>query len=245
MPQTPARLTYSHLPIGRWEKTLRAPRGTLMFAARRRLRSNHQFPPGVFKFASSVLALALTAAALWLLAGSGTVHACSCVMPGAPAEELKSHAAVFAGQVVSLSQPNRFGQAVSPSFAETGVEFQVNRVWKGDVGENTRITTPPTGGACGVPFVEGEEYLVYAYASAQEDGGYAANICSRTRPLSEAAEDLEALGEGNPPATGGPVSEPQASLVASPYLLIPVVSLVAALAVAGFFLLRRKTVRRH
>ena len=214
-----------------------------MLPGRRGLRSSHWIPPGTFEFASSILALAIAVAALWLLAGSGTVHACSCVMPGAPAEELKSHAAVFAGQVVSLSQVNRPGQAASPGLAGTGVDFRVNRVWKGDVEENTRITTPPTGGACGVPFAEGEEYLVYAYASAPEDGGYSANICSRTRPLSEAAEDLEALGEGNPPATAGPVAEPQASLVARPYLFVPLASLVAALAVAAFFLLRRKTVR--
>jgi hypothetical protein len=55
--------------------------------------------------------------------------------------------------------------------------------------------TPNGGSACGFPFKEGQEYLVYA------SGGrdLKVDLCSETKPLSEADPDValfEELGEG-------------------------------------------------
>ena len=87
---------------------------------------------------------------------------------------------------------------VSPE-DRTTVGFEVSNVWKGDVLKSMDVTTPPTGGSCGFAFTEGEEYIVYASDSAYGDDGYTVGICSRTALLLEAQDDIDELGEGNPP----------------------------------------------
>ena len=52
------------------------------------------------------------------------------------------------------------------------------------------------GASCGFPFVEGEEYLVYS------SNAVTVSLCSRTRSMSEADEDLASLGEGRSPRVG-------------------------------------------
>ena len=147
-------------------------------------------------------ALALLSSAAWTHWTSDAVHACSCVQPGTPSEELEKFSAVFAGKVVTVEHsydPN--GGVVSAEDRST-IGFQVGTVWKGAVHEDTSITTPPTGGACGFTFEEGEEYIVYAYDSPYDEGGYTAGICSRTARLALALEDIAALGEGHAPLPG-------------------------------------------
>ena len=58
----------------------------------------------VSTFASaSLVGLALLVGVLWLLGNNpAQVHACSCVEPGTPSEELEKFSAVFAGKVVSV-----------------------------------------------------------------------------------------------------------------------------------------------
>ena len=145
----------------------------------------------------------------WFLGDPGQVHACKCAQPGTPSEELVKFSAVFAGRVVSIqhSYDPKAG-SVSPD-DRTTVGFEVSTVWKGTVHEDMHITTPPTGGSCGFSFVEGEEYIVYAYDSAYADGGYTVGICSRTALLGQAQADIDALGEGNAPqaGSGGPATE--------------------------------------
>jgi carboxypeptidase family protein len=51
------------------------------------------------------------------------------------------------------------------------------------------IVTGLGGGDCGYEFQTGVDYVVYAYKNAE--GRLEANICSRTRPLPETAEDME------------------------------------------------------
>jgi hypothetical protein len=69
-------------------------------------------------------------------------------------------------------------------------------------GENEiEIATGMGGGDCGYPFQPGEDYVVYAYKNAE--GRLETNICSRTRPLAQAADDLryfEVMARA--PATG-------------------------------------------
>ena len=145
----------------------------------------------------------------WFLGDPGQVHACKCAQPGTPSEELEKFSAVFAGRVVSIQHSyDPKAASVSPD-DRTTVGFEVSTVWKGTVHEDMRITTPPTGGSCGFSFVEGEEYIVYAYDSAYADGGYTVGICSRTALLGQAQADIDALGEGNAPqaGTGVPATE--------------------------------------
>ena len=157
----------------------------------------------------AVLSLALMLGVLWFLGNPGQVYACKCAQPGTPSEELEKFSAVFAGRVVSIQHsydPN--AASVSPE-DRTTVGFEVSAVWKGTVHQDMNITTPPTGGSCGFTFIEGEEYIVYAYDSAFADGSYTVGICSRTALLDQAEADIDALGEGNAPQAGTGVSEPE------------------------------------
>ena len=84
-----------------------------------------------------------------------------------------------------------FGDVVVDVVARLGVEAR----WKGDsrdlVEVSSRFTTLCEHGA---PFYAGEEYLVWAYDSADEPGVLYAGFCTRTALLEHAAEDLEFLG---------------------------------------------------
>jgi hypothetical protein len=127
-----------------------------------------------------------------------STSACSCVYPGPPDEELAQAAAVFAGKVVGISKPIGFGSISSADPIK--VTFRVYEVWKGSVSLTTTITTSRSSASCGYPFENGEEYIVYAYGS---EGDLSVSLCSRTRPLDDAAEDLEVLELGTAPLADG------------------------------------------
>ncbi len=92
-------------------------------------------------------------------------------------------------------------------------EFEVRRVWKGDVPEKVAVVSHKHSATCGRHFEVGVTYLVYARS---RDGVLRDGLCSRTRPIDKADEDLAALGEGHPPGAapaegtpeGGEVEEP-------------------------------------
>jgi hypothetical protein len=62
------------------------------------------------------------------------------------------------------------------------------------------VNTANQGSACGYPFKEGREYLVYA---SERQQGLEVDLCGETRPLSEAGADLAVLGSGEKPKDGG------------------------------------------
>ena len=110
-------------------------------------------------------------------------------------EALERSAVVFAGRVVSLKLHERPGDVWSGADPVT-VEFEVSRVWKGYDYQTMYLTTARSGATCGFTFVEGEDYLVYSANAAT------VSLCSRTGSMSEADEDLAALGEGRSPTAG-------------------------------------------
>lgn len=76
-------------------------------------------------------------------------------------------------------------------------ELAVLRVFKGDVGASAPLVTRASSAACGRNFVVGKRYLIYAYRTPEGDLGD--TMCSRTRLVATADEDLAALGAGSPP----------------------------------------------
>ncbi len=86
-------------------------------------------------------------------------------------------AMVFQGQAVSVHELDR-GDAAPADGGELSVEFEVETVWKGNVGRSINLTTHRDTAACGIPFVEGDTYVVYAGDESD------VHRCSRTRPLS-------------------------------------------------------------
>ena len=142
---------------------------------------------------------------IWFFATTTESYACSCDDPGSPSEELERSAAVFAGKVVSIRDPD--GPDVSDSENHLTIGFEVDTVWKGPTYETMYLTTSPHGPACGFGFVEGEKYIVYSH------DGSSAHLCTRTKLLSAAQEDLDALGSGGAtrPGTSAPTPQPQSS----------------------------------
>jgi hypothetical protein len=67
------------------------------------------------------------------------------------------------------------------------VTFHVNQVYKGIAQSNHELDLFTSFTDCGIHFIKGETYLVYA---SKLQTGYEAGACSRTRRLSDAGEDL-------------------------------------------------------
>jgi hypothetical protein len=115
-------------------------------------------------------------------------RACSCAPPRPPLEAQQAAAVVFEGRTFNVAREggqNRFS-------------FEVLRVWKGELPANVQIWSASQSASCGRAYESGLPYLVYAH---ELPGGLLGDgLCSRTRPVSNAAEDLELLGAGRAPA---------------------------------------------
>ncbi|MNO64750.1 hypothetical protein D3C76_554870 [compost metagenome] len=119
-------------------------------------------------------------------------YACSCVVPAEPLEALEQNSAVFVGKVVDIKETK--GTIIS-SADPVKVTFNVDSSWKGVEGNKVTLTTALSSASCGFEFVEGESYIVYANANGEENSGkLVASLCSRTKLLASASEDLKELG---------------------------------------------------
>lgn len=149
---------------------------------------------------NSVLRSRLAAAAL--IAGFcfmlfvSELRACSCGELPSPTEALAQSAKVFSGRVVHVSDGGGTERQPALLSGYVLVEFEVYAVWKGPAFATMFVETAWWSGSCGVEFYVGQEWLVYSY------DGATAHSCGRTRPLSLAQADLDALGEGHVPTSG-------------------------------------------
>lgn len=139
--------------------------------------------------------------------------ACMCMGTPSPCASFKETPVVFVGLVTSIKEDKvdivRFGEKQT---VRTGLlaHFTVEEPLKGITQKTVEVGTGGGGGDCGYPFKEGRRYLVYAYQSQGEAlsssmsrtviGGrsgkaaqLSANICSRTRLLEEAIDDVELI----------------------------------------------------
>jgi len=115
--------------------------------------------------------------------------ACSCAPPPPPKQALEAAVAVFSGKVVEIKPGDQ-------PFAPKQVTFEVNRSFKGVDGGRVSVTTAADSAMCGYAFQQGKSYLVYCYG---EKKSLSTNICTRTRNIETAGEDLKELGEGKKP----------------------------------------------
>ena len=116
-----------------------------------------------------------------------TAHACRCRPPAPPLEALKKSKAAFVGKVTAVKVDGR----------QKVVSVAVSQSWKGDVAKEITVHTAGSSAACGYGFQVGKEYLIYC--SGKSGDVWTTNLCTRTRPLGKAKEDLEALGPGMMP----------------------------------------------
>lgn len=147
-----------------------------------------------------------------LLAGPASASpSCSCIGLS-PSEAFEQSALVFVGTVIDrLEPPPRYmeynGDTVAVISGGDMIRWRLeaSEGWKGDAAEVLAVHSPRDGAACGTGFEIGRRYLVYAGSSSGDSwrdwpGGtvfpvWTTYLCSRTRALEHAAEDLEFLGE--------------------------------------------------
>ena len=133
-------------------------------------------------------------ALLLISSGTGEALACTCASSGPPCQNAFQVDAIFAGTVRSITAladddvaPSRAGEA--PIASTVRVEFADVQGYRGVQAATLSVVTPGSGPACGYAFKPGERYLVYAR---RKTGGadLVTSICTRTRSLADAAEDL-------------------------------------------------------
>jgi hypothetical protein len=113
---------------------------------------------------------------------------CSCLPQPPVAEALQDASAVFRGVVRHVAEERL--DTGRPSGRR--VTFEVSRTWKGAVGEVITVGTGTSSADCGYDFEVGREYVVYAHG----DDQLSTSICTRTRTVGAATEDLRLLGAG-------------------------------------------------
>lgn len=106
---------------------------------------------------------------------------CSCIPPKNPREELNTSSAVFSGRVIMINQVSEI---------EKQVKFCIKDIWKGTVSKYYQVKTCVNSACCGFDFEFGKTYLVYAH---RQEGRLWVSLCSRTKNINYADEDLNAL----------------------------------------------------
>jgi hypothetical protein len=113
--------------------------------------------------------------------------ACSCGMSGMPCDAAWRADAVFVGNVVSIET------STVPAGVLRGrrVDLAVVEAFRGLQLSEVTVYTGYSGTDCGYPFAMGESFVVYAHRT--PEGHLTTSICSRTRPVSSAVDDLAYL----------------------------------------------------
>ena len=133
------------------------------------------------------------AVVLFVFLAFDTAYACSCSPAGPPCDYYGEAAAIFLGRVVGSAQRKSYvDENGDKTVYDVGkIRFLVQENYKGAPGYEVEIHSGTGGGDCGYWFLRNESYVVYAYKSSA--GGLTTNICTRTRHVSHASEDLEYL----------------------------------------------------
>jgi hypothetical protein len=146
--------------------------------------------------------LAGAVVALAAFVAPGVALACSCVPVGPPCAGFSEARAVFVGTVqarvdakesvtATIATGSRRGEIETTALRMSDFRLAVGETFSGDPGREVVVRTAPDTAMCGFPFEVGRSYLVYA--SRDDAGRYGTSICSRTRPLEGAEDDLSLL----------------------------------------------------
>jgi hypothetical protein len=137
---------------------------------------------------SRSLASALFCALLLTTVFLADAAACTCQYGGAPVcQDYWRTDLVFAGTVVGSAKIT-IGEGDN-KYDRRLVRLEVAQIFRGELTAEAEVVTGWGGGDCGYRFNDGETYLVYASRSKQDQRLHT-SICTRTRPISQAAEDL-------------------------------------------------------
>jgi hypothetical protein len=122
-----------------------------------------------------------------LILGAGLGYGCDC--PRQSFEDAREKSAIiFQGRITSIRNA-----ADGHAFAV----FQVEQVWKGEVGSTVEVLAWKNDDCSSFPYPKVGVPLV-VYARRAGDGTYESGECGRTFPVSE-SKDLGKLGRGHKP----------------------------------------------
>lgn len=110
-----------------------------------------------------------------------SASACQCVTKSLE-EKFNDSDFIFSARILNITKNTE---------TEDYVLFGIDRAWKGLEQDTYFSFNPSTDAACGFSFKVSEDYLVYSYKKG--DNPYT-GVCTGTKPLSEADEDLKSLG---------------------------------------------------
>jgi MYXO-CTERM domain-containing protein len=151
-----------------------------------------------------VAALALTSAALLT---AREAQACSCIPTKDAVTSARDVDAVFVATLVQIESPKPAGPHDLPMKIFT---FDVERTFKGQLDSQVRVQTTDNSAACGRDYGKVDDgWLIFARLDDQ--GRLNDNLCSRTKPIADAAADIaeleaniDTLDQENPPAQPEP-----------------------------------------
>ena len=129
----------------------------------------------------------------YLCALPGSLCSCPLISP----DTARAHAdVVFAGTVLRIDSlpPQRMpdGRSTFPGVIAT---FTVYVSWTGEPTGAVKVVTD--GWGCGVRFVKGKSYMVYAKVTSSPE--VRTELCMRTRELIQATDDIAQFGPGRRP----------------------------------------------
>lgn len=149
--------------------------------------------------------ISVAAAVLVILLTASSAFSCSCISNGPPCQSFGNTAAVFIGTPTEVKQTTAKLTSSDEEYPQRLFTFQVQEPFRGVNTAQIEVRTGMGGGDCGYNFRLGERYLVYASFDAA-NGLYGTSICTRTRPVSDAAEDLEYISGLKDRAPGATLS---------------------------------------
>ena len=118
-------------------------------------------------------------------------QACQCGVSPDLCETFARTCVVFTGEVLAITgelptKPPAPGQPPP----RRRVTLRVERAFRGAPAERVEVYTGFGDGDCGYPFKRGDKYLVFAN---ERDGQLYTSVCSWTRPLADALEQVEEI----------------------------------------------------
>ena len=116
-------------------------------------------------------------------------YACTCMAPATAVEALQKSSAVFRGRVVTIYRSflDRVGITNTAGYR---VQFEITKQWKGTPSKSIVVITRITGEACGFPFEEKKEYLVYVVTEPKD---IQTGICTGTKNIADAEQEMKEL----------------------------------------------------
>ena len=122
---------------------------------------------------------------------TGPALACTCAAPATASEALQRSTVAFRGKVSEISRPfwDRVGITNTGSHH---IKLTVVKQWKGRESKSVVVVTKLTGEACGFPFQQNEEYLVYVVSEPKD---IQTGICTGTKSIVDAAQEMKQLDE--------------------------------------------------